>query len=189
MLTLKIKGKKSISALKLAKTPEKHDISVIFEVTGGQLPPIWKRKKTGEARKLCFNFYQNRIIFRHICPRNTIFIKNVSQLNISWWYLLFLLSFSFKILSFQFVRNDICHICYMFCLKSNFTNFNSKIDNIIKHWLNFLVISTFLLSFSFKILSFQFARNYIWPQRSLKITFMIKNQLFLIICFFLNLFY
>ena len=39
---------------------------VIFEVIGGQL------KKLGEAniaRKLCLNFYQNRIIFRHICPK------------------------------------------------------------------------------------------------------------------------
>ena len=55
---------------------------MIFEVTGGQWPPIWKMKKTGEAniaRELCLKFYQNRIIFRHICPRNTIFITNVSQ--------------------------------------------------------------------------------------------------------------
>ena len=55
---------------------------IIFEVTGGQWPPIWKMKKTGEAniaRELCLNFYQNRKIFRHICPRNTIFITNVSQ--------------------------------------------------------------------------------------------------------------
>ena len=48
-------------------------------------------KKTGEAniaRELCLNFYQNRIIFRHICPRNTIFIKNVSQLNTPLCYII-----------------------------------------------------------------------------------------------------
>ena len=30
-------------------------------------------------RMLCLNFQQNRISFRHFCPRNTIFITNVSE--------------------------------------------------------------------------------------------------------------
>ena len=38
--------RKSINALKKAKPPK----NMIFEVTGGQWPPIWKMKKTGEGK-------------------------------------------------------------------------------------------------------------------------------------------
>ena len=103
--------------------------NMIFEVTGGQWPPIWKMKKTGEAniaRELCLNFYQNRTIFRHICPRYTIFITNVSQkippfIKVTNQHI-FLFSWKIRVIFSSFVQFfSMFHIlmCWLIFLLSN----------------------------------------------------------------------
>ena len=48
-----------------------------MDISIGQWPK--RGRQICIARELCLNICRNWIIFRHICPRITIFVTNVSQ--------------------------------------------------------------------------------------------------------------